>query len=117
MRRTALSLDLDRQRAVIELIDERRQQNIGVLFVTHDVNPILRVVDRVLYFARGGYCLGTPADVFRSDVLSELCKSPIEVIRSRGRIIVVGGLDVSAGDVNGEHSHHVGPPLSRGGRL
>ncbi len=112
-----LSLDLDGQRAVIELIDEQRHRNIGVLFVTHDVNPILGIVDRVLYLAQGEYCLGTPDEVFRSDVLSDLCGSPIEVIHSRGRIIIIGGLDGSQTDLDGGHSHHVRSPQPRGGLL
>jgi len=112
-----LSLDLDRQRAVIELIDRQRHRSIGVLFVTHDVNPILGIVDRVLYFAGGGFCLGTPDEVFRSEVLSELCGSSLEVIRSHGRIVLLGGPDPSPGDPDGTHSHHVHPPQPRGGPL
>lgn len=112
-----LSLDLDGQRAVIELIEARRRNNIGVLFVTHDVNPILGIVDRVLYLAKTGYCVGTPNEVFRSDVLSKLCGVPVEVIRSRGQIIIVGGLDGSHSDLDGSHSHHVRSPFTRGGPL
>lgn len=37
-----ISLDLRHQREVSELIDrQRRERDLGVLFVTHDVNPIL----------------------------------------------------------------------------
>lgn len=86
-----LSLDLAHQRAVSELIDaNRRAGGIGVLFVTHDINPILGMVDRVLYLAGGRFRVGTPDEVLRSDVLSELYGSPVDVIRTRGRIVVVG---------------------------
>jgi len=102
-----LSLDLRQQRVVSELIDRhRRERGFGVLFVTHDVNPILGAVDRVLYLAGGGFRIGTPDDVLRSDVLSELYGSPVDVIRSGGRVVIVGAPDQSHAH---EHDHdHAG---------
>jgi len=98
-----LSLDLAHQRGVSALIDEnRRRRNLGVLFVTHDINPVLDMVDRVLYLAGGRFRIGTPDDVLRSDVLSELYGAQVDVIRSRGRIIV-------AGTAEGPHAHPDGP--------
>ncbi|UFS58493.1 metal ABC transporter ATP-binding protein [Subtercola endophyticus] len=94
-----LSLDLNYQRAVSELIDaQRRERELGVLFVTHDINPVLGMVDRVLYLAGGRFRIGTPDEVLRSSVLSELYGSPVDVIRSQGRVIVVGTPD-------GPHEH------------
>ncbi|GAA4162292.1 metal ABC transporter ATP-binding protein [Gryllotalpicola daejeonensis] len=88
------SLDLSNQRAVSELIDrQRRERGFGVLFVTHDVNPVLSMVDRVLYLANGRFRIGTPDEVLRSEVLSELYGSPVDVIHARGRVIVVGTPD------------------------
>ena len=40
--------------------------------MTHDVNPVLGMVDRVLYLAGGRFRIGTPDEVLRSEVLSEL---------------------------------------------
>lgn len=93
-----LSLDLQNQYAVSELIDRRRREHdTAVLFVTHDVNPVLEYVDRVVYLAAGGFREGTPDEVLRSDVLSDLYGTPVDVVRSGGRVIVVGGHD---------HVHH-----------
>jgi zinc/manganese transport system ATP-binding protein len=93
-----LSLDLAHQRSVSELIDEqRRRLNTAVLFVTHDVNPVLGMVDRVLYLAGGRFTIGTAKEVLRSEVLSELYGTPVDVFESRGRIVVVGG---------GDEEHH-----------
>ncbi|MEO8262879.1 MAG: metal ABC transporter ATP-binding protein [Pseudolysinimonas sp.] len=90
------SLDLRAQRAVSELIDRgRRTRGFGVLFVTHDVNPVLDSVDRVLYLAGGRFRIGTPDEVLRSEVLSELYASPVDVIRANGRIVIVGVPDES----------------------
>ncbi|NNC12472.1 ABC transporter ATP-binding protein [Planctomonas sp. JC2975] len=102
-----LSLDLTHQRAVSELIDRhRRERQLGVLFVTHDVNPVLDLVDRVLYLAGGKFRIGTPDQVLRSEVLSELYGSPVDVIRTRGRIVVVGTADAPGGHPDGPHAHH-----------
>ncbi|MEZ5189776.1 MAG: hypothetical protein R2717_02030 [Schumannella sp.] len=56
-----------------------------MLFVTHDVNPVLEHVDRVLYLAGGRFRAGTPDEVLRSEVLSELYSSPVDVVRTRAR--------------------------------
>ena len=86
-----LSLDLQHQRGVSELIDRRRREHgTAVVFVTHDVNPVLGMVDRILYLADGQFRQGTPDEVLQSDVLSELYKTPVDVIRHHGRVIVAG---------------------------
>ena len=104
-----ISLDLHHQRQVSELIDERRRAlGTAVVFVTHDVNPILGMVDRVLYLAGGRFRVGTPDEVLRSEVLSYMYDTPVEVIRSRGRIVVLG-----APEGYGAHDHlehHRGTP-------
>ncbi len=88
------SLDLAHQRGVSELIDaQRREHRTAVVFVTHDVNPVLSMVDRVLYLAQGRFTIGTPDDVLRSEVLSELYGTPVEVFRREGRVFVAGGVE------------------------
>ena len=48
------SLDLANQQAVVGLIDRhRREKDAAVLLVTHDINPVLGKVDRILYLANG----------------------------------------------------------------
>jgi len=96
-----MSLDLQHQRAVSELIDARRREHgTSVIFVTHDINPVLAMVDRVLYLAQGRFTVGTPDEVLRDDVLSRLYGTPVEVFRSHGRVIVVGVPEA-------EHHHEV----------
>ena len=92
------ALDLHQQKTIAELLDrERREHDSAVLFVTHDVNPILSMVDRVLYLANGKFRIGTPDEVLTSEVLSELYGTPVDVLRNQGRIVVVGTQD---------HDHH-----------
>jgi zinc/manganese transport system ATP-binding protein len=86
-----LSLDLAHQRAVSELIDERRRSaNTAVLFVTHEINPILSYVDRMLYLVNGQFRVGKPDEVMNSETLSELYGTRIEVLKVGGQIHVAG---------------------------
>jgi zinc/manganese transport system ATP-binding protein len=54
---------------------------------------VLDHVDRVLYVANGHVKVGTPDEVLRSEVLSDLYGSPVEVLRTGGRIIVAGAVE------------------------
>ncbi len=86
-----LSLDLHHQQAVSSLINrECHERNSAVVFVTHEINPVIDYVDRVLYLAGGRFRVGTPEEVMTTEVLSELYNSRVEVIRANGRIVVVG---------------------------
>ncbi|MDT4911291.1 MAG: zinc/manganese transport system ATP-binding protein [Pseudonocardiales bacterium] len=96
-----LSLDLPSQRTVTALVDRRRRQrDTAVLFVTHEVNPVLPYVDRVLYLAGGRFRIGTVDEVLNSATLSELFGAPIEVVRTGGRILVAGIPEAA------DHDHH-----------
>ncbi len=54
-----LSLDLASQGIVVELLEaQRREARTPVLFVTHDVNPVMPYVGRVLYLAGGAWAIG-----------------------------------------------------------
>ena len=96
-----LSLDLAYQQAITGLLDEhRRRAGTPVIFVTHDINPILRYVDRVLYLAAGHWAIGAPDDVLTSETLSRLYDTDVDVLHVRGRVVVVGTPD-------DQHVHHV----------
>jgi zinc/manganese transport system ATP-binding protein len=86
------SLDLPNQSAIAALI--RRicvEAGVTVLMVAHDVNPILRYLDQVVYLAGGSAICGTPAEVITSANLSRLYGTPIEVLHtSDGGLVVVG---------------------------
>jgi zinc/manganese transport system ATP-binding protein len=87
-----ISLDLANQAAVSGLIDrQRREHGAAVLFVTHDVNPVLDYVDRVVYLVDGRVRIGTPDEVLTSPVLSDLYRTHVDVVRVHDRIVVVGG--------------------------
>jgi zinc/manganese transport system ATP-binding protein len=102
-----LSLDLSQQQIVSELIDRRRRDaGTAVVFVTHEINPILSYVDRVLYLVGGRWRVGAPAEVLTSEGLSDLFGTDIEVLRVRDRIIVVGSDESVPTEPGGHHHHH-----------
>ncbi|HEY2327424.1 MAG TPA: ATP-binding cassette domain-containing protein [Gaiellaceae bacterium] len=92
------SLDLPNQTAVAALLEQIcRSEQITILLVAHDVNPLLAHLDRVVYIAGGKVLSGRPEQVIASDTLSDLYQSPIEVLRtSDGRLVVVGQPDAPA---------------------
>jgi zinc/manganese transport system ATP-binding protein len=113
-----LSLDLAHQHAVSALIDARRRDaDTSVVFVTHEVNPVLPLVDRILYLVGGRWAVGTPDEVMTSERLSDLYGTDVDVLRVRGRIVVVGAPENAHAEpgsghhhhpVNDDHSHHDG---------
>ncbi|MFI9604878.1 metal ABC transporter ATP-binding protein [Streptomyces sp. NPDC052043] len=91
------SLDLHHQRAITGLVDARRRSHdTAVVFVTHEINPVLDLVDRVLYLAPGGHRVGPPDEVLTSESLSRLYGTQVDVVRVRGRVVVVGTPDEAA---------------------
>jgi zinc/manganese transport system ATP-binding protein len=94
------SLDLRNQIVIAELVaDLARANRLTVLLIAHDINPLLPVVDRVLYVAHGGVAIGKPAEVITTEQLSRLYDAPIEVLHdSHGHMFVVG--------LEAESAHH-----------
>ncbi|MBO0781069.1 MAG: ATP-binding cassette domain-containing protein [Ktedonobacteraceae bacterium] len=85
------SLDITHEQEMITLIERIcRTRKVAVLLVSHDINPLLRVADRVLYIAHGHGAIGTPDEVITSATLSRLYGSPVEVVSALGRLFVVG---------------------------
>ena len=86
------SLDLPNQGVIAALLSRIAvTEGVSVLMVAHDVNPILRYLDQVIYLAEGGAAAGAPKDVITGGTLSRLYGTPIEVLRTGdGRLVVVG---------------------------
>ena len=86
------SLDIRRENEFVKLIKKTAEaRNITVLLIAHNINPLLSVLDRVVYVANGRIAVGNPGDVLNSQSLTSLYNSPVEVLRdSQGRIAIVG---------------------------
>lgn len=91
------ALDLAQAQRMVTVIDEyRREHDAAVLFVTHDINAVEQVADRVLYLAGGRFRLGTPDEVLTSAGLTDLYGAPVDVFRANGRVVVVAAADPGA---------------------
>jgi zinc/manganese transport system ATP-binding protein len=86
------NLDLRSAQEVVGLLARlSREQQIAVLISAHEMNPLLPVMDRIVYLAAGRAATGTATEVVRSDVLTQLYGHHVDVLRVHGRVLVVAG--------------------------
>jgi zinc/manganese transport system ATP-binding protein len=84
------NLDVRSAADVVALLHRlAREHRIAILLSAHDMNPLLDVMDRIVYLAEGRAAVGSVDEVVRGDVLSELYGHHVDVIRVHGRILVV----------------------------
>ena len=100
------SLDLANQRSVAALVGQIcREQDVAVLLVAHDVNPLVGSLDQVAYLAGGAAVTGSPEEVITSETLSRLYGVPVDVLTTHdGRLVVAGTPDAHAH--HGDHHAH-----------
>jgi zinc/manganese transport system ATP-binding protein len=97
-------LDPKNQALLIECVTRiKTHTQATVLFVAHDMNPLMHVMDRVLYLAGGRAVLGKLDDVVTSESLSRLYGFSIDVVRVENRVFV---LAAESNVDEGECSHH-----------
>ncbi len=86
------NLDLRSEQEIVAVLGKlAREQEISVLLSAHDMNPLLGVMDRIVYVA-GGHAAAGPADeVVTSEGLTRLYGHQVDVIRVHGRVLVVAG--------------------------
>jgi zinc/manganese transport system ATP-binding protein len=95
-----LSLDLHHQRGICELLGAWRQRSGGtVVFVTHDVNPVLSLTSRILAVVGGRWAAGRPEEILNSATMTDLYGAPVDVLHVRGRVVVLA----DTGDPFGGH--------------
>jgi len=105
------NLDISSAQEIITLLAKVcREQQVSVLISAHEMNPLLPVMDRIVYMAAGRAASGTTAEVIREDVLSQLYGHHVDVLRVHGRILVVAhageGFEILAGDEAAAESAH-----------
>lgn len=108
------NLDIKSAHEVVRLVGDLTQKHgISAMLVAHDMNPLLGVMDQVVYLANGHALMGSVDEVIQSQVLSDLYGYEVEVIRAQGRVLVVSGNDQphhthTDGDVDDENEGEVG---------
>jgi zinc/manganese transport system ATP-binding protein len=86
------NLDLRSAHEVVALLARiAREQEIAVLISAHEINPLVGVMDHVVYLAQGRAVSGATEEVVRADVLSELYGYHVDVLDVHGRILVIAG--------------------------
>src|ERR1700728_3658258 len=86
------NLDIRSEQGIVAVLARlAREQNIAVLISAHDMNPLMRETDTIVYVAAGKAAAGRTDEVIRPEVLSALYGSPVEVLRVHGRVLVVSG--------------------------
>ena len=100
------NLDLKSGQEIIGLLDRvAKQQQIAVLLSAHEMNPLLPVMDRIVYLAEGRAASGSTDEIIRPEVLSRLYGHHVDVIRVHGRILVVAGMSgVEEGATSAGHA-------------
>jgi zinc/manganese transport system ATP-binding protein len=86
------SLDLRSQHEIVHLVDNlRHARKFCVLFVAHDLNPLLEVLDGLIYILDGRPVAGSLDEVLKSDLLSRMYETEVHVHRTDdGHRFVVG---------------------------
>ena len=89
------NLDIRSGQEIVEQVSRvAKEQGVAVLLSAHDINPLLPVMDKVVYLAEGRAACGATDQVVRSNVLTDLYRHPVSVLRVDGRILVVAGSSV-----------------------
>jgi zinc/manganese transport system ATP-binding protein len=92
------NLDLRSEQEIVALLGKlAREQEIAVLLSAHDMNPLLSVMDRIVYVANGRAATGATDDVVTSEGLARLYGHHVDVVRVHNRIVVVAGAEAVEG--------------------
>jgi len=92
------NLDISSEQGIVSVLARlARAERIAVLLSAHDMNPLMPVMDRIVYVAAGRVAVGRTDEVVKTEVLSRLYGQHVDVIRVHGRILVVAAPQGPAG--------------------
>jgi zinc/manganese transport system ATP-binding protein len=97
------NLDISSEQGIVSVLAKlARAEGVAVLLSAHDMNPLMPVMDRIVYVAGGRVAVGSTGEVVQPQVLTRLYGQHVDVIRVHGRILVVaapeGTHEVEASD-------------------
>jgi zinc/manganese transport system ATP-binding protein len=86
------NLDISSEQEIVAVLGRlAREQKIAVLLSAHDMNPLLGVMDRIVYVANGRVATGPTDEVVTSEGLTRLYGHQVDVVRVQNRVLVVAG--------------------------
>ena len=95
------NLDIKRENELLNLVSNLVSKNdLCVILITHDLNPIYDIVDKIIYIANNKLASGTKDQVLTNDILSKLYDSNVEVIKDNKSHKLIIGIEDSG-------HHHV----------
>lgn len=98
------NLDLHSGQEIVALLGRLvSDYQLAVLLSAHEINPLLPVMDRVVYVAGGRAVSGPTEEVIRTDVLSNLYGHHVDVIDVHGRILVIAGREEPDHSLSHDH--------------
>ena len=102
-----INLDPAQQNNVVQLVKRLQQElHIPVIFSSHEINPLLGALDRVLYLGNQSAAIGSVKEVITGPVLSKLYNSPIDVLHIGGRVFVMSdNIELERDAHNHEHQN------------
>jgi zinc/manganese transport system ATP-binding protein len=84
------NLDISSEQGIVSVLARlARAEHVAVLLSAHDMNPLMPVMDRIIYVAAGRVAVGRTDEVVQPAVLSRLYGQHVDVIRVHGRVLVV----------------------------
>jgi zinc/manganese transport system ATP-binding protein len=100
------NLDISSEQGIVSVLARlARAEHVAVLLSAHDMNPLMPVMDRIVYVAAGRVAVGDADEVVQPEVLSRLYGRHVDVIRVHGRILVVAAPEgVDAAEAAAEDS-------------
>ena len=88
------NLDISSEQGIVSVLARlARAEGVAVLLSAHDMNPLMPVMDRIVYVAAGRVAVGSTDEVVQPQVLSRLYGQHVDVIRVHGRVLVVAGAE------------------------
>ncbi len=107
------NLDFGSANALVALLGTlTHTQQIAVLVTAHDMNPLLPVMDRLVYLVDGQAATGSVEEVVQPEVLGKLYGYSVTVLRHGKRILVLP--DVAVEDAETGTASHVLHPAPGG---
>jgi zinc/manganese transport system ATP-binding protein len=97
------NLDISSEQGIVSVLAKlAKSEGVAVLLSAHDMNPLMPVMDRIVYVAGGRVAVGSTDKVVQPQVLTRLYGQHVDVIRVHGRILVVaapeGAHEIEASD-------------------
>ena len=102
------SLDLKHQTDIVKIFGNLAAQGTAILLVTHELNPVEKLLDTVVYIALGRAAVGSVSEVMSSETLSALYGEEVRVVNLGGTYFVVGAQSGTESGFVEEalHGHH-----------